>query len=306
MSSRILIALLICLGTLPGCRAPSADTSNLPPEKNLLVLDLAQAGDRLVAVGEMGSILVSDDQGAHWKKSQTPSTALLTAVHFVDSQHGWAVGHDLLILATQDGGLSWVQQHAAPEESRPLLDVWFRNAQEGFATGAYGALLATTDGGKTWQNRQSPDDDRHLYGITALPDGTLFVAGETGTLRRSEDGGNTWQPITTPYGGSYFGLLAADDHTLLLFGLRGHVLRSEDKGQHWEEITTPATASLMSGIKRQNGNLMLVGAAGTVLESTDQGRHFSKLAIPGHLAWADIIEGKQGLILAGESGVLQP
>ena len=101
-------------------------------------------------------------------------------------------------------------------------------------------------------------------------------------------------------------MLPVEDNTLLLFGLRGHILRSEDKGEHWAEVASPVNASLMSGIKRQNGNIILAGAAGTVLESSDQGRHFTKLAIPGHLAWADIIESKRGLILAGEPGVFQP
>ena len=65
-----------------------------------LLLDIAQAGERLVAAGDRGHILYSDDDGASWTQAKVPTRQLLTAIDFVDDKHGWAVGHDALILAT--------------------------------------------------------------------------------------------------------------------------------------------------------------------------------------------------------------
>lgn len=304
--AHLIAAFLLTL--LCGCRAPGfdPDVGGVPPEKNLLILDIARAGQRLVAVGEQGSIIYSDDRGASWSMAKAPGTALLTALYFVDPRHGWAVGHDLRILATVDGGRTWSQQHAAPQESRPLLDIWFRNPREGYAVGAYGALLATTDGGASWQSRQQPEDDRHLYAVLGLPDGTLLVAGETGTLRRSVDGGLTWQPIATPYAGSFFGLLALPDDGLLLFGLRGHILRSSDRGAHWDDIPSPTQSSLLGGTLRQDGRVVLTGADGTVLESRDGGRSFSALPVQSRHLRTGVIETGHGLLLAGEAGIEPP
>ncbi|MDO6748847.1 WD40/YVTN/BNR-like repeat-containing protein, partial [Gilvimarinus sp. 1_MG-2023] len=75
-----------------------------------LLLDITQAGERLVAVGAFGHILYSDDQGASWQQAQVPVSVTLTAVSFADARHGWAVGHDGIILATEDGGLNWRKQ----------------------------------------------------------------------------------------------------------------------------------------------------------------------------------------------------
>lgn len=50
---------------------------------NLLLLGLAQAGKRMIAVGEQGVILFSDNQGESWQQAQVPSSVLLTAVHFL-------------------------------------------------------------------------------------------------------------------------------------------------------------------------------------------------------------------------------
>lgn len=114
-----------------------------------LVLDVVHAGKRLVAVGDRGHILYSDDQGATWTQARVPTRQLLTSVFFVDDKHGWAVGHDAQILASEDGGTTWTKQFEDLKRESPLLDVWFQDASSGFAVGAYGALMATTDGGKT-------------------------------------------------------------------------------------------------------------------------------------------------------------
>ena len=40
---------------------------------------ITQAGQRLVAVGERGLVLLSDDAGKHWRQAQVPVSVTLTA-----------------------------------------------------------------------------------------------------------------------------------------------------------------------------------------------------------------------------------
>ena len=76
-----------------------------------LLLDVTTAGTRLVAVGERGHIIFSDDEGFTWTQSQqVPVMSTLTSVYFVDNNHGWAIGHDGVVLHTQNAGLTWVKQ----------------------------------------------------------------------------------------------------------------------------------------------------------------------------------------------------
>ena len=63
---------------------------------------LTAAEGRLVAVGDRGHVLVSADQGATWEQILVPTRAMLTAVAFADAKNGTAVGHDGVILATND------------------------------------------------------------------------------------------------------------------------------------------------------------------------------------------------------------
>ena len=149
--------------------------------------DAARAGDRIVVAGQSGIILYSDDEAATWKQATVPVSLAITAVDFADEQNGWAVGHDLLILHTSDGGESWEVQHFDPEMDMPLLDVWFRDVEEGFAIGSRGYVYHTTDGGETWELTEvfTNDDlvpDAHLFSITATRSGNLFMAAEVGAL----------------------------------------------------------------------------------------------------------------------------
>ncbi|MBA3777323.1 MAG: sialidase, partial [Betaproteobacteria bacterium] len=159
---------------------------------SLLLLDGETAGSRLVTVGEYGAVFVSDDGGARWQAANAPSRTGLTGVFFLDDQRGWAVGHDSLIIHTQDGGTNWQQVYSAPDDEKPLFDVWFADGSKGYAVGAYGSFLHSADGGESWQPRKITDDDKHLNAIARGVDGTLFIAGEAGTLLRSTDGGETW------------------------------------------------------------------------------------------------------------------
>ena len=82
-----------------------------PKAVHSLLLDVVNTGERLVAVGDRGHILYSNDQGQSWQQAKVPTRQMLTSLFFVDAQHGWVVGHDAQILATSDGGLTWTKQY---------------------------------------------------------------------------------------------------------------------------------------------------------------------------------------------------
>src|SRR3569833_709988 len=72
------------------------------------LLSIARAGRRIVAVGDHGVVLLSDDEGAHFRQAHAvPSQALLTSVCFLDDKQGWAAGHDGNKQQTDERGENW-------------------------------------------------------------------------------------------------------------------------------------------------------------------------------------------------------
>ncbi|QAX84809.1 hypothetical protein C2E19_13505 [Pseudomonas sp. DTU12.3] len=278
-----------------------------------LILDVVHAGARLVAVGDRGHILYSDDQGKTWTQAKVPSRQLLTAVYFVDDKHGWAVGHDAQILASADGGLTWSKQFEDLKRESPLLDVWFKDVNSGLAVGAYGALLETTDGGKNWQDvsdRLDNEDQFHLNAIAAVKDAGLFIVGESGSMFRSADWGQTWEKLEGPYEGSLFGVIGtAQSQTLLAYGLRGNLYRSTDFGSTWEQVELKAArGSLEFGLSGAtllpDGSIVIVGNGGSVISSSDNGETFSVFNRPDRISLSSVTAAGDGnLILTGQGGV---
>lgn len=102
-------------------------------------------------------LLRSDDDGRSWREVPLPqvglldpayggSTPMLRDLAFADAANGWIVGHDGTMLASTDGGRTWVRQvtgtqaHLHVLVARPGGRVW--------AGGAYGTVLATATGGR--------------------------------------------------------------------------------------------------------------------------------------------------------------
>lgn len=255
----------------------------------------ARAGDRLVAVGERGIVLLSDDQGRTWRQVSVPVSVGLTGVHFADAQHGWIIGHGGVILSSTDGGQTWAKQldglqvaqlqlkaaqaggdpRALAEAERlvadgadkPFLDAIFFDAQHGIVVGAYNLAFETTDGGKNWLPiGQRLDNPRglHLYTVRMRGD-VVLIAGEQGLVLRSTDRGQSFTRLSVPYKGSFFTaeLLGADD--IVVAGLRGNAWRSTDGGANWTQLKSMVPVSFTASALDEQGRLWLGNQAGMVL-----------------------------------------
>jgi photosystem II stability/assembly factor-like uncharacterized protein len=292
------------------------------------LIDLGQAGARLVAVGERGHVLLSDNKGQSWRQAKSvPTQNLLTGVCFSDERHGIAVGHDEIILTTADAGETWTRRHYAPEAQQPLLDV-LCNGQDAIAVGAYSVYFASSDSGATWSERklsaadaalpgapqaskQGPADsadglteDFHLNRIVAASASRLYIAAEAGHLYRSDDAGATWLELPSPYEGSFFGVLPLNGDSLLAYGLRGHLFRSDDAGMTWRAIETHTEAMLNDAVRLPGEGVAVVGLSGAVLESNDDGEHFTLAQQSDRKGLSAVRpDGATELVTVGEAGV---
>lgn len=275
-------ATLLLLGS--GCQPPGGELARSPGGLTSLglPLDVAAAGDVLVAVGEHGRIGLSDDSGAQWRYTQSIATELLTAVSFSDSRHGYAVGHALTILRTRDGGQSWQAYEHQETKLDPLFDVLALDSQVAIAVGAYGNIRRTTDGGKSWQRvdldsqqngmlsetmgaGEVPLSESHYYGVVCVPDATgcdrLMVVGEGGAMLKSDDRGESWEILTTDADITFFGI-SGHGEDLIAYGMFGQAMSSSDGGDSWRPVQTGTKQTLLSSTWLGDGSALLVGYDG--------------------------------------------
>lgn len=310
--------------------APLATEAVMSPlAEQSLLLDIENVSDQyLIAVGERGHILRSTD-GDNWQQMPSPTQSTLTSISFVDSKHGWAVGHDATILHSQDAGLTWSIQHQNPALEIPFLHVHFRDNKSGVAVGSYGLFFRTADGGVTWQQEfhlslliqedleyldELKNEDEAAYlseRERILPhfnrfyqDGrTAYLVGELGLMAKSNDFGKNWQRLEDVYQGSFYDIRRTQQGNLLAVGLRGNVFRSVSNGNNWKNSPAETTALLNNIVLDGEKITYLLGNSGTLLKSTDDGLTFTlNTQADGKALLAGAIF-KEKLIVASEVGI---
>lgn len=320
------------------------DPLSLPstPSENVIhsrMTAVAGSDQTLVAVGPLGHILVSGSLGQDWTQAPSPLSTDLVAVRFVGERKVWAVGHDGVILHSEDAGKTWSRQldgnqvleilreqlkglalstHAeatrtkdtleraiADGAAKPFFDIAFLNEKEGFAVGPFNLAFHTLDGGKHWQSiselTENPEG-LHLYGLAVVAN-KLWLVGERGLVRYWDSSTSSFQRVSTPYQGSYFGIVGGHG-SLLAFGMRGHAVRSTDEGRTWSLVDTGSQEAIAGGTEMSDGRIVLVTLAGEVLVSRNQGASFKVQRLLKPMAYFSVAQaGPDSVALVGALGV---
>ena len=295
-----------------------ARTTDLAPES--LLNDATRIGDRIVAIGERGHIIFSDDEGATWQQAEVPVSVTLTAVDFGTAQHGWAVGHSGVVLHSADAGESWqlqldglqaaeliieskqqqiaqmeTQIAQAPEEDVADLE-WalddlsfaLENTEADLEVGPVNPFL------DVWF-----EDARHG-----------FVVGAYGMMFRTTDGGDSWQDwspqIDNAWNLHYNAITRIADETLVLVGESGQIHVSEDGGDTWQKRESPYSGSLF-GVSPTGttGEMLIFGLRGNTLFSSNLGQSWSIVPNQGNatLNHAAVANGGR-ITLVGNGGAV--
>ncbi len=212
--------------------------------------DIEFAGDkRVIAVGQSGVMLISDDRGQTWRQQPTPFVNFdLAACLFSSAERGTVVGENGLIAQTSDAGQSWTLRESGVEST--LSDLHFIDASRGVAVGREGAILTTLDGGQSWLRATGAPPDAILTSVLMADANTVIAAGWRIVLG-SSDGGRSWSVMDLgpeiPEEGVILSEVGSDPAgNIYLSGSTPaphFALKSGDEGTTWESIPMPAAGN---------------------------------------------------------------
>jgi photosystem II stability/assembly factor-like uncharacterized protein len=274
-----------------------------PLAPRALVNGLVLAGIRVVAVGQRGHVLLSDDEGKTWRQAKVPVSSDLVAVAFPSATQGYAVGHDGVVLRSGDAGATWTkaldgksageamadfykreattliadpkradalrqeaERFAAQGAENPFLDVAFEDEKTGYVVGAFGLALRTTDGGASWQPLLHAIDNPkalHLYAVKRIGN-EVWIAGEQGLLLKLDR--------AAPHGGQF------------------------------RAVELPYKGTLF-GITGSERAVLVHGLRGTVLRSTDAGRSWQPVATGLQVGLtASAVDAQGRIVIVSQAG----
>jgi len=293
--------------TLPAVAEP-IDFAMLPalestqPTKATM-LDLAHTGERLVAVGEQGLILYSDNQGKSWQQANVPVSVSITSVFFVNAELGWATGHQGVILMTTDGGHSWTRQFSGRDAQQQVLALAKQREKQ------LNEAIANAQNDDESEDMQYQLDDLQATiddankAIAEGPSEPLMdiwfsdekhgiAVGAYGLLLLTDDGGKQWRlhPDYLQNADKYhfYAIAALDAKTVLVAGEQGVLWRTRDGGATWEALKSPHQGSFFGAMKLKDNSLLIYGLRNHVYRSTDAGD-----------TWQPVVTGSQSSVLGG-------
>ena len=316
-------------------RAFSAPTAAVMATKasSSMLLDITNAGSRLVAVGERGHVLSSDDRGRTWTQRPVPMNQMLTAVHFVSEKEGWAVGHDGHVVGSTDGGETWqllrdgiIAQGLLNEQAVKDSKAELQRLQSLIANGAIedahqssefaGMSLDEQVDEVSWQYGNA---QKILHGsVVPVPLMDVwfsnskhgYASGAFGGFFVTRDGGKTWEDarkqLPNPDNYHLNTLVGANDGSVYVGGEAGFLVYSLDAGKTWKKADLGYGGTIFSLMANHDGSVIIAaGLRGNTFVSYDRASTWTRLnpGVDFSLA-GGAIYGGGNIVLVGSGGTV--
>jgi photosystem II stability/assembly factor-like uncharacterized protein len=237
-------------------------------------------GDRAhgIVVG-LGTIATTSDGGEHWESRDPGTPVQLRSVAAAGPTDAWAVGDEGTILATHDGGRTFVPSNAVIDGqpvTTQLIGTCFLDSSHGWVVGADGLILVTTDGGLTFVRQ--PNGEPALHDLLDVDFVNLthgFAVGTAGVVLKTTDGGETWKAQMSNSSAQLFAVDFVDASIGYAVGRDGTIVSTRNGGDDWkvEDAGTNSTILLdVAFVDSQRG--WVVGTEDTILATTDGGANW--------------------------------
>lgn len=191
-------------------------------------------------------------------------------VWFKNETQGFAIGAYGLILATKDGGKTWVSNFDRLDNIDTYHYYGITPAGASlFIAGEVGMLFRSDDDGKTWTRLASPYEGS-FFGIIASPLGDTVIAyGMEGQAYRSSDMGTSWTPLNIENRSPYSGGAIFKDGSIILSGINGDLFFNPKGSSSFTKLAVsfPECAAMAQS---EPGQILLTGINGLFKTTTSK------------------------------------
>jgi len=179
---------------------------------NKSLYGVAFGNSTFVAVGDVGKIVRSADNGANW-------------IHVTT---GYASNSD------------YYNNRASLNGINDLRGVSFGN-NTFVAVGYSGKIITSTGDGSSWDNETAVNSN-HLKGVS-FGNGTFVAVGSNGTIVKSTNNGASWSSSSSGTSETLWGVTFGNN-IFMAVGNGGTIVKSTDNGANWSSLNSRTTNNL--------------------------------------------------------------
>ncbi len=252
----------------------NAATETLPDLNGLSV-----SGNSIIAVGDGGELIRSEDEGVSWIHEPKGGTDFLTITASYQNTIV-AAGRGGLIIRSHDHGKTW-----EGVESRVTSDLFgsISTKSEVLVFGDKSTILRSNDDGLSWKTISFTSGTYLIRTMTVSEEGRILLLGtNSGQIFRSDDSGASWRQVWENHGAAINYIASGSDNAVrVAVGDHGTLLRSIDGGLSWLLVNTSFTRTLIQATYSQASHAFLcIGEDGILLASIDDGQSWRRIFLP--------------------------
>ena len=205
-------------------------------------------------------------------------------ISFIDSEHGFLVGSNRLIMESTNGGKTWDERLLTlpDQENFRLISVDFQG-DEGWIAGQPGLILHTNDAGKNWTRLALGNTlPGEPYLITSIGKDSAELATTAGAVYRTNNGGVDWEGKVGEASGGIRDLRRAEDGSYVSASSLGNffaTLSPEDEA--WEPHQRASSKRVQTIGYSPDGHLWMLSRGAEIrFNKVDDPDNWSKPVIP--------------------------
>ncbi|MEG8947464.1 protein kinase domain-containing protein [Rosettibacter firmus] len=254
-----------------------------------------------IAVGDSGTIIISNDGGQTWKQKPVNIKSNLSDLYISPSGRTIIIGDSSTIIYGKN--LLDSLQLLPIQKDFTFFRINFIDEHTGFITGNKGVILKTINGGINWY-KVNTNTNSLIFDIDFFDDRRGFAVGWNGLILKTTNGGETWTRIDNVLTDNYlksidlerngFGIIVGGDAT---------VLRTTNYGEEWEFKKIADVGALQKVSFISKNYVALIGTKGTFMISKDKGANWDLVDIHNFTNMNDMALNYNGhIFLVGYNG----
>ena len=246
----------------------------IAPSTGKILAASFSSATRVVAVGERGATVVSDDGGVNY----TPQGRAVGGSGFhrlraTSSQIANVGASNGTLVRTVDGGDNWTA--IGVPTNADVLDASFPDLSTGFAIDAAGSAFKTVNGGASWQILET-GGTQAANGVLAISPANVLLAGPIG-IRRSTDGGASFATVSDKDLKKTKLTDIAPAGTAILASGRKALRVSSDGGAGWKKVKLPKKTKVLDASFVGNRKGFILTTKGQLLRTKNAGKSWTDM-----------------------------